>query len=64
MNYNNFRGNNGNRLVGGGFFGPFILGGITGSLLTYRPNNSGYYYPYQPYPYPYPYPYQYNQYYY
>ena len=62
-NYNNLNGHNGNRF-GGGFFGPFILGGITGSLLTNRPNNyNNYpnYYPYYPtYPYyPYPYPYQY-----
>ncbi len=60
--YNNYRGNN-DRFVGGGFFGPFILGGIAGSLLTNRPNYNNYptYYPYYPY---YPYPYQYNQYYY
>ena len=45
-----------NRFISGGFAVPFILGGITGSLLTpgggprpiYRP-------PYPPYPYP-PYP--------
>lgn len=52
---------NNNRLFGGGFVVPFVLGGITGSLLnSQRPN---YYYP--PYPtfynnnyfYPYPYPY-------
>lgn len=39
-----------NRFVGGGFLGPFILGGITGGLLApaFYPN---------PRPYPYP-PYQ------
>ena len=40
--YNNFYPyRNNNRFVGG-FFGPFILGGITGGLLApafYRPNN-------------------------
>ena len=66
MNYRNI-GNN--RFIGGGgFFGPFILGGITGSLLTKPNNNNGYYYPYPYYPYnpyyPYPYSYQNNQYYY
>lgn len=64
--YNNFKGHNNDRFVGGGFFGPFILGGIAGSLLTPRPNNNYpvYYYPYPtPYPY-YPYSYQSNQYYY
>ena len=41
--------------IGGGFFGPFILGGLTGGLIaSSRPN----YYPYyQPYPYYGPYPY-------
>lgn len=48
-----------NRFIGGGFLGPFLLGGITGGLVSplfynngYRPNNNNYYY----YPYPYPYP--------
>lgn len=35
---NNFQGpnvvNNGDRFIGGGFLGPFILGGITGGLLA------------------------------
>ena len=40
---------NNNRLIGGGFAAPFLLGGLTGAVLTpyfYRP------YPpmYQPYP--------------
>ncbi len=47
----------------GGFLFPFVLGGITGGLLSpaFRPN----YYP-APYPYPYyqPYPYYNNYYYY
>ena len=46
--------NNGDRFIGGGFFGPFILGGITGGLIA----NSRYNYPmYVPYPYYQPYPY-------
>ena len=47
--------NNGDRFIGGGFFGPFILGGITGGLIA----NSRYNYPiyYPPYPYYQPYPY-------
>jgi len=59
---NNMYRNNGNRFIGGGFVGPFILGGIAGSLLTNnnQPNNNFYpypvYYPYPPTPYPY-YPY-------
>ena len=61
-NMQNFRPNNhnnGDRFLGGGFFGPFLLGGITGGLIANaRPNYPIYY---QPYPYPYynyrPYPY-------
>ncbi|MBR3116880.1 MAG: hypothetical protein IKF36_03285 [Bacilli bacterium] len=43
-----------NRRYNGGFFGPFILGGITGALVTplFYNNRPNYYYPY-PYPYPY-----------
>lgn len=44
----------GNRFFGGGFLGPFVLGGITGGLLApaFYPR------PYGPYPPPYygPYP--------
>lgn len=46
-----------NRIVGGGFLGPFILGGITGGLVSpffygNRPYyNNYYYYPYPPRPY-------------
>lgn len=62
-----YRNNNGDRFVGGGFLGPFILGGITGGLLapSFYPNPYPVYPPYNPYP-PYrPYQsYQYNQYYY
>ena len=50
------------RLIGGGFLFPFVLGGITGGLLSpaFRPN----YYPYyRPYPYYSPYPYPYYPYY-
>ena len=43
--------NNDDRLIGGGFLGPFILGGLAGGLFN-RPNN---YYPVYPYP-PRPYP--------
>ena len=54
-NYSNNRPNNGDRFIGGGFFGPFILGGLTGGLIA----NSRYNYPvyYAPYPYYPPYPY-------
>ncbi|MDO4963058.1 MAG: hypothetical protein Q4E75_03060 [bacterium] len=65
-NYNqiptNFRNQNiDNRFIGGGFLGPFILGGVTGGLVAplfnngygyNRPNyyyNNNYYYPYPPY---------------
>ena len=48
------------RLIGGGFLGPFVLGGITGGLVAPffygggygRPYNNYYYYPYPPRPYP------------
>ena len=57
--YTNKKINNGDRFISGGFFGPFILGGITGGLLANsRPNYPIYY---QPYPY-YPYPYYYRPY--
>lgn len=48
-----------NRLVGGGFAAPFILGGITGGLLAPAFYPRPYYQPYPMYP-PYrPYPYYY-----
>lgn len=53
-------GGNPNRLIGGGFLGPFLLGGLTGGLVApffYGNNNYGYgrpnYY-YNNYYYPYP----------
>lgn len=47
---------NDNRFIGGGFLGPFILGGLTGGLVApyFYPNNYG----------PRPYNYSYNNYYY
>lgn len=48
QNYGRYPGNN-DRLIGGGFFGPFLLGGLTGGLLApafYRRP----YYNYYPYP--------------
>ena len=72
MNPNNFnrpmrpirRPNNGDRFIGGGFLGPFILGGITGGLLAPSFYPRPYYGPVpMPYP-PYPVPYTQNQYYY
>ena len=53
MNYFSQYQNNDDRLIGGGFLGPFVLGGITGGLVApyfNRPNY--YYYPYPPRPYP------------
>ena len=47
---------NNERLIGGGFLGPFVLGGITGGLLAPA------FYPPRPRPYPYPYPYPYPPY--
>jgi len=59
-NFNNRRPRpsrpNDNRFVGGGFLGPFLLGGVTGGLVAplfyggyNRPYYNNYYYPY-PYP--------------
>lgn len=47
---------NNNRIIGGGFAFPFVLGGITGGLLapSFYPRPLP---PYPPYPRPYP-PYQ------
>ena len=62
--------NNGDRFIGGGFLGPFILGGITGGLLAPSFYPRPIYGP-MPYPVPAPYPvftnqvpYTQNQYYY
>lgn len=52
MNNGFYSRRNDNRLLGGGFFGPFILGGITGGLvapLFYNNNRPMYYYPSYPY---------------
>ncbi len=49
MNYYTGYQNADDRLIGGGFVGPFLLGGLIGDLLSpyfYRPN---YYYPPRPY---------------
>ena len=59
-NYHQYKPNNGDRFLGGGFFGPFILGGLTGGLIANsRPNYPIYY---APYPYYTPYPYYYRPY--
>ena len=53
--YTSYYGND-SRLIGGGFLGPFVLGGITGGLVApfFYGNNYGYnrpqYYYYQPGP--------------
>lgn len=54
---NNYYHSN-DRFIGGGFLGPFILGGITGGLLApaFYPSPLPPR-PFPPYPYPYPYPY-------
>lgn len=50
--YNLQRGND--RFIGGGFLGPFLLGGLTGGLVApifyggYNRPNYNYYYPYPP----------------
>lgn len=59
--YNNYRPimrrfDNNDRLIGGGFVGPFLLGGLTGGLVAplfyggyNRPYYGPYYGPYRPY---------------
>ena len=42
---------NSNRFIGGGFLGPFVLGGITGGLLAPAFYPRPYYNNYYPYPY-------------
>ena len=59
-NYKMHRLNQNDRIIGGGFAVPFLLGGITGGLLAPAFYPSPYYYP-RPYYYPYQYPYQYQQ---
>ena len=55
MYQNNFRRINNDRFIGGGFLGPFILGGITGGLLAPAFSRPIYgpipIYQYPPYPY-------------
>ena len=64
FNENNKMYSNNDRIIGGGFLGPFILGGITGGLaapLFYGGyNNRPYYNNYYYYPYPYYGPYYYR----
>lgn len=47
----NFSNSSSDRFIGGGFLGPFVLGGITGGLLAPA------FYPRPIYPAPYPRPY-------
>lgn len=48
---NNYSSMSNNRFVGGGFLGPFVLGGITGGLLAPAFYPRPYYNNYYPYPY-------------
>ena len=58
-NFKNFQTRpNDDRFIGGGFLGPFLLGGVTGGLvapLFYGGYNRPYYNNYYYYPYPSPY---------
>lgn len=47
--YNQFNKNNDERIIGAGFLGPFVLGGLTGAVVAPYFYNRPYYY--QPYPY-------------
>lgn len=53
QNMNGYNQNDDRLIAGGGFLGPFILGGITGGLLapafTPRPYYNNNYYPYPNY---------------
>lgn len=52
--------NNNDRIIGGGFIAPFLLGGLTGGLLAPAFYPRPYYYPSQAfYPVQRPYPYYY-----
>lgn len=51
LNYGGMPGNRNDRIIGGGFLGPFVLGGITGGLLAPAFYPRPYYPPYRPYPY-------------
>lgn len=59
MPYGNRPNMPGNRIFGGGFVAPFLLGGLTGGLLAPAFYPRPYYPPYQPYP-PYPGPIYYS----
>ena len=48
---NNYSNMSNNRFIGGGFLGPFVLGGITGGLLAPAFYPRPYYNNYYPYPY-------------
>ena len=53
--YSSYKNLNNNRVIGGGFLGPFLLGGITGGLvspLLYNNYGRPYYNNYYYYPYP------------
>ena len=52
MYRNYYRGPVGDRFIGGGFLGPFVLGGITGGLLApaFYPRPYPIYPAYPPYP--------------
>ena len=67
-NYPNmYRNNQNDRLIGGGIFGPLLLGGLAGYAIgrpNYYPYNNNYYYPNYYNPYPYNYPTYYNNFYY
>ena len=47
----NSTASNSDRIIGGGFLGPFVLGGITGGLLAPAFYPRPYYNNYYPYPY-------------
>lgn len=50
MPYGNRPNMPGNRIFGGGFVAPFLLGGLTGGLLAPAFYPRPYYPPYPPYP--------------
>jgi len=54
MPVNSSLNNQNDRLIGGGFLGPFILGGITGGLVSPFFYGGGYGRPYNNYYYGYP----------
>lgn len=58
------QGSDDDRIIGGGFVAPFLLGGLAGAALAPRPYYPSYYPPYYPPYYPRPYypPYYYRRY--